>query len=84
MTTVARGRCTSAPTPVFRAMGTNPRAATRVVIRTGRNRISALLSIASSRERPSLSKRCMVDTITNPASMATPETATNPIPADTV
>src|SRR3954471_23110590 len=34
MTTVARGRCTSAPVEVDRAIGTNPRLATSAVIKT--------------------------------------------------
>src|SRR5262249_20894375 len=37
MTTVASGRCTSAPTPVLKAIGTNPRLATSAVISTGRS-----------------------------------------------
>lgn len=36
MTTVAIGRCTSAPVPVAIAIGTKPSNATRAVIRTGR------------------------------------------------
>src|SRR5258708_8342394 len=36
ITTVARGRCTSAPVPVAMAMGTNPSEATRAVIKTDR------------------------------------------------
>ena len=35
MTTVARGRCTSAPAPVEMAIGTNPRLATAAVISGG-------------------------------------------------
>ena len=38
MTTVARGRCTSAPVEVAIAIGTNPRLATNAVISTGRSR----------------------------------------------
>ena len=41
MTTVASGRCTSAPMPVFSAIGTKPRLATNAVMRTGRSRMSA-------------------------------------------
>lgn len=37
MTTVASGRWTSAPTPVFTAIGMNPRLATRAVMSTGRS-----------------------------------------------
>ncbi len=39
ITTVAKGRCTSAPVPVARAMGINPSEATRAVMSTGRNRV---------------------------------------------
>jgi len=46
MTTVASGRCTSAPGEVESAMGRNPSDATRAVIRTGRRRSSAALTIA--------------------------------------
>ena len=35
MTTVASGRCTSAPVPVAIAMGTKPSEATKAVISTG-------------------------------------------------
>ena len=37
-TTVASGRCTSAPTAVASIIGTNPKAAVADVISTGRNR----------------------------------------------
>jgi hypothetical protein len=37
MTTVASGRCTSAPVEVATAMGINPELATQAVINTGRN-----------------------------------------------
>ena len=52
MTTVASGRCTSAPTPVLNAIGTKPRLATSVVISTGRSRVSAAWFTASSSGRP--------------------------------
>ena len=41
ITTVASGRCTSTPVPVFNAIGTKPRLATSAVINTGRKRIIA-------------------------------------------
>src|SRR5206468_7480303 len=41
MTTVASGRCTSAPAPVETAIGMNPTLATSAVIRTGRSRMVA-------------------------------------------
>ena len=46
ITTVARGRCTSAPALVARAIGTNPSDATSAVINTGRKRILAPSSAA--------------------------------------
>ena len=52
MTTVANGRWTSAPMPVFNAMGRKPRAATNVVMSTGRRRVIAACSTASSRPAP--------------------------------
>ena len=38
MTTVAKGRCTSAPADVATAIGTKPNEATRPVRNTGRNK----------------------------------------------
>src|SRR5882724_35172 len=40
ITTVAGDFCTSAPGPVASAIGTNPREGTRVVMSTGRSRVS--------------------------------------------
>ena len=40
-TTVASGRCVSAPTPVDSSIGTRPRIATEAVISTGRSRSAA-------------------------------------------
>src|ERR1019366_1119545 len=37
ITTVAKGRCTSAPAPLLNAIGRNPSEATAAVIDTGRN-----------------------------------------------
>ena len=53
ITTVANGRCTSAPVPVASAMGTNPSDATRAVISTGRSRVREPSVMASSRGLPS-------------------------------
>src|SRR5581483_10262421 len=47
MTTIARGRCTSAPAPVAIAIGTNPRLATSAVIKIGRSRVSEPSNTAS-------------------------------------
>ena len=52
MTTVASGRCTSAPVPVASAIGTKPSDATSAVISTGRSRVSAPRTIASSSGAP--------------------------------
>ncbi len=41
ITTVAKGRWTSAPAPCERAMGMKPKLATSAVIRTGRSRVIA-------------------------------------------
>ena len=53
ITTVASGRCTSAPAPTLNAIGTKPRLATSAVISTGRRRVSAPSRIASSSGLPS-------------------------------
>lgn len=47
ITTVAKGRCTSAPIPVLSAIGMKPKLATIAVISTGRSRCSAAFWIAS-------------------------------------
>jgi hypothetical protein len=48
MTTVASGRCTSAPVSVASAIGTKPRGPTSAVMMTGRNRVSALTQMECS------------------------------------
>src|SRR5918995_741167 len=52
ITTVANGRCTSAPADLASAIGRNPRLATHAVMRTGRSRVSAPRLTASSTARP--------------------------------
>ncbi len=47
ITTVASGRCTSAPSPCDRAIGKKPIEATRAVMSTGRNRVLQLSIIRS-------------------------------------
>ena len=59
MTTVASGRCTSAPVPCESATGMKPRLATSAVIRTGRSRSRAPPSAAASGEAPPV--RCALD-----------------------
>ncbi len=82
ITTVANGLCTSAPMPVFSAMGTNPRLATNAVINTGRKRIRAPSTMLFTNS-PVSSKRCLMnDSITNPFNTAIPDSAINPTDAD--
>ncbi len=75
MTTVARGRCTSAPGPVASAMGTKPNDATSAVMRTGRSRVTEPRKIASSTGTPSCSSFLMKVNMTTPLSTATPLSA---------
>ena len=51
-TTVAKGRCTSDPTPVDSSMGMSPKAAMAAVISTGRRRDNAPKNMASAWFRP--------------------------------
>ena len=82
ITTVASGRCTSAPTVVAIAMGINPSEATSAVIRTGRNRCWAAFNAACLGPTDSeVSTCCMVETNTTPFNTATPNKAINPTPA---
>jgi hypothetical protein len=53
MTTVASGRCTSAPAPMAMAIGTKPKLATKVVIKTGRRRVSEPSMTESRMDLPS-------------------------------
>jgi len=82
ITTVANGRCTSAPVPVARAMGINPKEATSAVIKTGRNRVREPCRIASSKGSPFSRNSPMKEIITNPFNTATPERAMKPIAAE--
>src|SRR5262245_55402976 len=59
ITTVASGRCTSAPADVASAIGTKPRLATNAVIRTGRNLALAPSITASAQCRPDSRRRLM-------------------------
>lgn len=81
ITTVASGRCTSAPAPVASAIGTKPRDATSAVISTGRSRVSAPSRTASATGSPSLRSRSMKAMMTSPLSTATPDSAIKPTPA---
>jgi len=80
MTTVASGRCTSAPAPVEIAIGMKPRLATRAVITTGRRRVAAPSRTASSISFPACwSSRIYVKS-TTPLRTAIPNSAMNPTP----
>ena len=82
MTTVARGRWTSAPVPVASAMGRKPSEATSAVINTGRRRVRALSRMASSSDLPSSRSWLMKVTSTNPFKTAMPERAMKPTAAE--
>ena len=85
ITTVASGRCTSAPAPVDIAIGKNPIAAAPAVSITGRS-LSFVPCKINSRILifPSClsSFKCSISTI--PLSTAIPKSAINPTPADTL
>ena len=79
---MARGRCTSAPEPVLRAIGKKPMLATMAVIKTGRRRSSVPCLIrAYISPTPSCSSLLNVPTRTIPFNTATPKSAIKPIPA---
>ena len=82
ITTVAKGRCTSAPMLVATAIGTKPNPATIAVISTGRSRVFAPSTTASSSERSSCRSRVMVETSTTPFSTAIPDRAIKPTAAE--
>ena len=82
ITTVARGRCTSAPIPVARAMGTNPREATKAVISTGRSRVSDPCRMASSKGTSWSRNLLIKEMMTIPFNTATPDNAMNPTAAE--
>ena len=83
ITTVANGRCTSAPALVEIAMGKNPKAAAEAVSKTGLKRSWVPRLMRSSiLVTPSLlsSLKCSINTI--PLSTAIPKRAINPTPAE--
>ena len=82
MTTVAKGRCTSAPVPVARAIGMKPNEATRAVINTGLKRVIEPFRIAISKSIPSLRNLLIKEIITSPFNTAIPERAIKPTAAD--
>ena len=82
ITTVASGLCTSAPVPVFSAIGINPRLATSAVINTGRNRTKAPSRIDFVRSPVSSQSWRIKESMTSPFRTATPESAIKPTPAE--
>ena len=83
ITTVANGRCTSAPSPWLNAIGKKPSDATKAVINTGRRRILVpCVTIRFKSFVPSFFKRLNSATNTIPFNTATPNKAIKPTPAD--
>ena len=82
MTTVASGRCISAPSLVDRAIGRNPRLATMAVMRTGLSRVMAVSKLILASGTPDSRKFSAALTQTSPLSTATPNSAMNPTPAE--
>lgn len=85
ITTVANGRCTSAPADLAMAIGTKPSEATRPVRNTGRNRCgqpSAMMRLVVKEYwlRLRISLKWLIMRI--PFSTATPKRAMNPTPAE--
>lgn len=81
ITTVANGRCTSAPAPVANAIGTKPSDATNAVIETGRRRRSAPSGTASA-HGSCFARSSIKPAITSPLRTATPDNAMNPTAAE--
>ena len=82
ITTVAKGRWTSAPILVATAIGKNPKLATRAVIKTGRRRSMAPCRTASRVGSPSVSSLWIWLTNTTPFKTAIPKRATQPTTAE--
>ena len=83
MTTVASGRCTSAPSPVLSAIGKKPSEATKAVISTGRSLILVpAITICVRSCNPSFFNLVNSATSTIPLSTATPNSAIKPMPAE--
>ena len=83
ITTVANGRCTSAPAPDEMAIGKNPKAAAAAVNNTGRSLSVVPFKISSFMFFMPLcfnSLKCSINTI--PFSTAIPNSAIKPTPAE--
>ena len=82
ITTVANGRCTSAPAPLLTAIGRKPKEATKAVINTGRNlTFVPIKTIRFKSFIPSFFNRLNSAISTMPFNTATPNNAINPTPA---
>ena len=82
ITTVASGRCTSAPEPLLNAIGRKPSDATKAVIRTGRKRTFVPINTILFRSCiPSFFNLLNSAINTIPFKTATPNKAMNPTPA---
>ena len=83
ITTVASGRCTSAPSPCDSAIGKKPIEATRAVMSTGRNLVLQLSTMRwCMSATPLRCSRFICPMSTMPLSTATPNRAMKPTPAD--
>ncbi len=82
ITTVASGRCTSAPAPLLSAIGRKPSEATAAVMSTGRSLVLVPPRTTCFKFAiPSLRKRLNSEINTIPFNTATPNSAMNPTPA---
>ena len=83
MTTVASGRCTSAPAELLMAMGRKPSMAAVAVSRMGRRRSRVPVMMRSRRSATPSACNVLKRLIsTRPLSTATPKSTMNPTPAD--
>ena len=82
ITTVASGRCTSAPEPLLKAIGKKPSDATKAVIKTGRNlNLVPVITICFKSVKPLFFSLLNSAISTMPFSTATPKRAIKPTPA---
>ncbi len=82
ITTVANGRCTSAPEPLLRAIGKKPKLATKAVINTGRSLCLVPVITTSFRSvNPFIFNRLNSESKTIPFKTATPNKAIKPTAA---
>ncbi len=82
--TMANGRCESEPIPCEVAAGTSPSDATSMVMRMGRNRMTAPCCTASRMECPRARNWLMYSSMITPVITETPNSARNPMPEETL